>query len=242
MKILCVIIFFAVLALSSNAHASPSSWGYKGKTGPANWGKINFPICSEGKTQSPVNITRTTPDNPSPITFNYTSTPIDVINNGHTVQFNNRSNSSMTVDDRQYDLLQFHFHSPSEDTVDGKAFAMQLHLVHKSAEGQLAVVGVFLEEGDKDGSGNKSLDTVFGALPGHAGLNLTGKDSFNVYDLLPPNKQNWHFMGSLTTPPCTEGVKWYVMKEPVKISSRQLTRFRSIFHGIARPVQPWNDR
>lgn len=237
-------IFFS-MTLTAQASQSGPHWGYEGAAGPAAWGAMGFPVCSQGKTQSPVNISQETPTNQKPISFDYVPSPINAVNNGHTVQFNFQPGSFIMIDGKRFDLKQFHFHSPSEDTVDGKAFAVQMHLVHKSADDQLAVVGVFMEEdgtGTSHSSGNSSLDKVFGALPGNSGLTLTGTELIDIRELLPKDQQAWHFMGSLTTPPCSEGVAWYVMKKPITIAPKQLARFRSIYHGNARPVQPWNSR
>ncbi|MBF0621206.1 MAG: carbonic anhydrase family protein [Magnetococcales bacterium] len=216
-------------------------WGYEGTGGPDHWGSLGYSTCAEGNVQSPIDITEETPTNQHTLSFRYSDTPINVINNGHTVQFNYQSGSTITVDGKSYDLLQFHFHTPSEDTVNGKPFPMQLHLVHKSADGELAVVGLFLQAGH-DSNGNETLDKIFGALPGNAGLNLTSSAQINARDFLPSDQTAWHFMGSLTTPPCSEGVRWYVVKQPIEISANKLARFQAIFKHNARPTQPWNAR
>ena len=170
----------------------------------------------------------------------------NVVNNGHTIQFNYQPGSSITIGGKRYDLLQFHFHSPSENTVDGQPYPLEMHLVHKSADGRLAVVGVFFQagrdSGGHGGDGNDSLANVFGALPGKSGLTLTGNADINAADLLPRDRGYYHFMGSLTTPPCSEGVGWFVMRSPLEISPKQLARFQTIFDNNARPVQPWNKR
>lgn len=223
-------------------------WGYSGNIGPEYWGSLGYPACAQGKNQSPVDLAKSASVPLDAISFAYDPSTIQVVNNGHTVQFNYDPGSSMTVGGKRYDLLQFHFHSPSEDTVEGSPYDMQLHLVHKSTDGRLAVVGVFLkaENSDSFGRGHdseaSSMDVIFGALPGLEGLTLSGNLRINASDLIPHDRKYWHFMGSLTTPPCSEGVAWFVMQEPMAITPQQLARFRSIHHDNARPVQPWNAR
>ncbi|MGN7614021.1 carbonic anhydrase [Magnetococcales bacterium HHB-1] len=238
LAILCLSLLPLSLQAKDNAH-----WGYHGDIGPANWGKLGFPICAKGKNQSPVNITGSAPANIDPIQFNYRPTALRAINNGHTVQFNYRTSSSITIAGKQYQLLQFHLHAPSEHTINGKAFPLEAHLVHKSHDGRLAVIGVFFTgEETQNSHDNETINTVFGALPGVAKLNLESKTTINAADLLPEDKSYHHFLGSLTTPPCSEGVSWFVMRTPVTISNKQITRFKTIFDNNARPTQPWNRR
>lgn len=237
-------IFAAMVGTSINASGVASGhdtpWGYAGQQGPEHWGELGYPECSAGKRQSPVDIPETVGTTQGGVAFHYQPSAIDVINNGHTVQFNGQSDSYITLGDTRYDLLQFHFHSPSEHTISGRPFPMELQLVHQSADGQQAIVGVFIEAGQ--GSDNETLNRVFGALAGYTGQKLSSDAQIKASELLPQERGHYRFMGSLTTPPCSEGVKWFVMREPIEISARQLTRFQSIFDNNARPTQLWNKR
>ncbi|MBF0621205.1 MAG: carbonic anhydrase family protein [Magnetococcales bacterium] len=230
----------------SNAH-----WGYTGAEGPNNWGHLGYPLCAEGKNQSPVDITASANTNLDKIEFHYASSAVNSTNNGHTVQFNYDAGSAITVGGKKYALLQFHFHAPSENKINGKPYPMEMHLVHKSDDGRLAVVGVFFQEeksdhkksaDSHDETGNVSLNTVFGAFSGKTGLELQANVKINAKDLLPHDSTYLHFMGSLTTPPCSEGVSWFVMKDPVEITTQQLARFQAIYSNNARPAQAWNRR
>ena len=231
--------------LSGNGWASGGGgWGYTGNEGPKQWGELGYPLCTKGHNQSPVNIPAAASVQLDTILFNYRQSPINVTNNGHTVQFNYAPGSSMTVGGKRFELLQFHFHSHSEHTVNGKPSPMEMHLVHKSGDGKLAVVGVFFEKGIKEKHSAKpsSLDLVFGAFSAVAGLNLSSETPIDAAQLLPDNQSYYHYMGSLTTPPCSEGVRWFVMQTPLQISKKQLDRFRSIFDNNARPTQPLHSR
>ena len=223
----------------SGGHAP--HWGYEGEAGPEHWGHLDhaFTTCIEGKNQSPIDITETTKGNSDNITFNYKASPLKVINNGHTIQVNYEKGSSISVSGKEYELLQFHFHSPSEHTIKGKASDMVVHLVHKSKEGELAVIGVLLEK-DK---GNTLVQTVWNNIPKKEGKENTVKGiTVNAADFLPGNRSYYNYSGSLTTPPCTEGVNWFVLKTSVTVSETQVAKFKSIFKKSVRPVQPRNGR
>jgi len=169
----------------------------------------------------------------------YQATPLKVVNNGHAIQVNYGAGSTLTVDGKTYHLAQFHFHSPSEHTQDGKPYAMEAHLVHKADDGSLAVVGVFLKEGKE----NPFLARIWGHLPTEVNHEMTvAGTEVNVADLLPAKKAFFNYSGSLTTPPCSEGVTWLVMDRSVEVSKAQADKFRGLIHENARPVQPLNDR
>ncbi|MDH5326029.1 MAG: carbonic anhydrase family protein [Gammaproteobacteria bacterium] len=229
-------VCFSSVALAGSGH---DHWGYGGSGGPDNWGsmKAEYAECSSGKRQSPIDINHALSAKLSSIKFNYQPSLVEVLNNGHTIQVNNNAASSIKVGTEQYDLLQFHFHSPSENTVGNKPYDMEMHLVHKNKAGELAVVGVFL----KAGSNNKQLDKFWGDMPQHQDRKML-KASLNPKHLLPANKSFYHFKGSLTTPPCSEGVNWFVMKNPVQVSKQQIKQFLSIVGENARPVQAANGR
>ncbi len=220
-----------------------ATWSYSGKAGPSNWGKLSkdYHACLQGASQSPIDIGGTGFDGASvePIQFDYSLSPVEFINNGHTVQVNYAPGSSMTVAGKRYELLQFHFHTPSEHAVNRQRGAAEAHLVHKSADGELAVVGVMMQEGAE----NLALSEFWGLMPRKAGETKRDKRTLiNARDLLPHNTNYYRYMGSLTTPPCSEGVNWYVMSEPVTIGAGQLQQFAEVIGDNARPLQAVNRR
>ncbi|KJR43475.1 carbonate dehydratase [Candidatus Magnetoovum chiemensis] len=238
----------ALYAGSDKGHGSHTShWTYEGNTGPQNWGSLSgeFKLCAIGKSQSPIDIkdmnNSNMPEHLSKITFSYKAVPMNIVNNGHTIQVNYAPGSSITIDDHKYELVQFHFHSPSEHTVDTTAFPMEAHLVHKDAEGKLAVVGIFLKEGKKE---NAFLKNIWDNMPMKADeKKLDNAKMLNVKDLLPAQTERYYYTGSLTTPPCSEGVSWNVLKEPMEISKEQIAKYVSVMGAnTARPVQPLNER
>ncbi len=226
------------------AHAAHSGhWDYTGPTGPAKWAQVDekFATCAMGKTQSPIDIRSKEAKSGTlpPIQFDYKTSALKIVDNGHTIQVNYEPGSSITVDGRRYELLQFHFHRPSEERIDGKAFDMVAHLVHKNDAGQLAVVGVLIQKGSK----RPVMQAVFDNLPAKKGEELTVPGvAIDINALLPEKKSYYTFEGSLTTPPCSEGVTWYVLKQPVQASASQLASFAKVYPMNARPVQPQNGR
>ncbi|MEK6759475.1 MAG: carbonic anhydrase family protein [Deltaproteobacteria bacterium] len=215
-------------------------WAYEGETGPSHWSHVSpeFAVCNEGKSQSPIDITAPQKENIADINFSYKPSALNLINNGHTVQANYDDGSTINVNGVDYKLLQFHFHTPSEHTVGGKSFGMELHLVHKNDKGELAVVGVLLE----DGKDNQAYSAVLKDLPKKANEKKSGKAAFNADDLLPKTRTHYTYSGSLTTPPCTENVTWLVLKTPVQISKKQIKALEGIMKHNNRPVQPMHDR
>lgn len=225
----------------SASHGGDIHWGYEGLAGPVYWGdlKPEFLTCKAGKTQSPINIVRgsSKTEGLSPLSQSYQASPITMLNNGHTVQFAYAPGSSLTLDGKEYKLLQFHFHTPSEEQIDGKNFAMDAHFVHKSAEGKLAVIGLLFQVGAE----NPNLKELWNKLPA-SGDTIKSSSTLSAKSFMPSDMSYWTFDGSLTTPPCSEEVKWIVLKTPVTMSEAQLKTFRSIFPMNARPVQPLNGR
>jgi carbonic anhydrase len=173
-----------------------------------------------------------------PIQFKYSAKGLEVLNNGHTIQVQRTSSGSIAVGGEEYELLQLHFHHPSEHTVQGEAYPMEMHLVHKSTDGELAVVGVFFREG----AHNPHIEEIWESMPAQAAEETTAETQVNAADLLPEDRRYWHYAGSLTTPPCTEGVRWYVLKTPISVSREQVATFSSVMHDNARPVQPLYER
>jgi carbonic anhydrase len=198
--------------------------------------------CGVGKTQSPIDIEDAVAkksDLPA-IAFDYKPSPLKIIDNGHTIQVDYAPGSSITVQGKQYDLVQFHFHKPSEEKINGKTYDMVAHLVHRDRDGNLAVVAVLLQAG----SANGLIDTLWNNIPKEKGKQSAVQGVVvNAADLLPANKAAYYtFSGSLTTPPCSEGVTWFVLKTPTSISKDEVTHFGHLYPMNARPTQPLNDR
>lgn len=210
--------------------------------GPSHWGDLadEWATCQTGTQQSPIDIGRAREDERlTDIRFNWKPTPLVIKNNGHTLQVNYPPGSSIRVNRVTYHLLQFHFHAPSEHTVDGMAEAMEVHMVHVSDEGILAVVGVMLEAG----SVHRTLDKVLQNAPEEGEEVEIPGVTVNAKDFLPEDRTYWTYAGSLTTPPCSEGVRWHVLHDRRSVSADQAAEFEHLFHGsTARPVQPLNDR
>ena len=232
-------------ALSHHGKASHHAihWGYSGIVAPQYWGDIKeeYRLCSEGKSQSPIDISSAVVTSLPGIQVAYRPVPLDIVNNGHAIQVNYAPGSAIRVGGKTYELLQFHFHSPSEHTIGGKAHDMVAHLVHKAADGQLAVIAVMIDGGAAQD--NPFIESLWKYLPAEAGQSQRPEGaSVNVADLLPADLNYFNYSGSLTTPPCSEGVNWFVLTAPVQISDAQLARFREVIFNDARPVQPVNGR
>jgi len=217
------------------ADAGHAHWDYAGGAGPESWGQMKpeFAKCSTGTRQSPIDIRDGIKVNLDPVQFDYRPSAFRVLDNGHTVQVNVGPGNSIDVLGRRYDLVQFHFHRPSEERIDGKQFDMVAHLVHKDVDGRLAVVAVLLDRG----SAHPLVQSVWNNLPLEKGEELAARGTINMNDLLPAERNYFTYMGSLTTPPCSEGVLWMVMKQPVQISSEQIGIFSRLYPMNARPIQ-----
>lgn len=216
-------------------------FGYSGAAGPAHWGGISehWSTCSTGRNQSPVNLSRLIEADLPPLEFRYATFGKDIINNGHTVQVNYSPGSTLGVDGRSFTLLQFHFHSPSEHHLDGRDLPLEAHLVHQDENGDLAVVAVLFEEGQP----NDLLGLLWAALPGAPGQRSVLGNNVTAAGLLPADRDYLRYNGSLTTPPCSEGVRWLIMKQRMTVSRQQIETFeRSLGFANNRPVQPVNAR
>jgi len=220
--------------------AHPAHWDYQGEHGPAQWGtmKPEFAKCSSGTRQSPIDIKDGIRLQLDPVQFDYKPSAFRVIDNGHTVQVNVAAGNAIEVMGRRFELVQFHFHRPSEERIDGRQFDMVAHLVHKDLDGKLAVVAVLLERG----SAQPLVQAVWNNLPLEKGEELAARTTIDLNALLPPERGYFTYMGSLTTPPCSEGVLWMVMKQPVPISSEQISVFARLYPMNARPVQSASGR
>lgn len=236
-------------AQEAATHASPH-WSYEGETGPDHWGHLSndWSECGQGQSQSPVDIDQTVQAEVGHLGSTYQPASLkiihhehmaDGINNGHTIQINYTEGDVLTLGVDTFQLVQYHFHSPSEHTVRGRHYAMEMHMVHKSADHRLAVVGVLIEEGLH----NSAFDPIWSNLPEGKGSEVHLEAvQVDVNELLPANTASYRYEGSLTTPPCSEGVQWVVMATPIQLSSAQIEAFRRLVHGNNRPVQPLNGR
>lgn len=239
----CAFAVVAFCVASLAAAQTTAHWSYLGNEGPLRWGKLDpaYRACSQGREQSPVDI-RKAKLNPSlqPIEFHYLGGPVTLENNGHTVVAHVDPGSYIVAGGVRYDLIQFDFHHPSEEAVRGKLSDMDIQLVHKSADGKLAVVVVRLSE--DMGFPNATLATLWLHLPQKPGQTEKITAMVNPGGLLPPDRGYWTYMGSLTTPPCTEGVRWFVLEQELTISRRQLQAFAALYPMNTRPLQDLHKR
>ncbi len=219
-------------------HGPP--WGYSGPLGPEAWSSLHpsFSLCGKGQRQSPVDIRDGLPVDLEPVEFNYRPGFFSVTDNGHTVQVQVGGGNAIEVGARRYELTGFHFHLPGEERVDGRSFAMSIHLVHRDAQGRLAVVGLVAEEGPE----HPAVQSVWNHLPLERGEFVAASVEFDPAALLPRRRGYYTYMGSLTTPPCTEGVLWIVMQQPIQVSPQQLAIFARLHPMNARPIQPLQGR
>jgi carbonic anhydrase len=240
--LLLAIVIATLSPLSTPALAGEVAphWRYGGAENPTQWGSLSkdFALCESGRDQSPINIKNAVESTPSKISFDYKASPLVVINNGHTIQVNYAEGSTVTIDGEKYALVQFHFHTPSEHEINDKAAAMELHLVHRNEAGKFAVVGVMLTKGKE----NSLIEEVWKNIPATGKTNTVNNITINAAKLLSSSKAYYSYAGSLTTPPCSEGVKWNVFVEPVTISEEQIEAFEKLYQVDARPIQPINGR
>ena len=251
--IMCMFMMCSIIGCAVQPPTDKTEWGYETENGPEVWGQLKpeYILCAEGKHQSPINIVNATlAELPAlPHTYN-SSIGMDIRNNGHTIEVTYPEGSWIEVDGTRYQLLQFHFHAPSEHTVAGKLFDIEMHLVHKSEAGDLAVLGVFIESGGH----NPAFEPVWEHLPSVPGetQHVAGV-TIDLRHILSPIAEvteagqtvfpnYYRYDGSLTTPPCSEGVKWSVLTTPLEMSETQILAFKAIIHDNNRPVQPLNGR
>lgn len=233
------VILAALVCLAGMASAqSTTPWNYYGKTGPLGWGRLDpaYRACSEGHEQSPIDIRGAHLNKAlQPIEFHYIAGPVTLENTGNTVIVHVDPGSYIVAGGVRYDLQQFHFHHPGEEAVKGKLTDMDAHLVHKSADGKVAVIAVRLSE-DR-GDPNATLATLWEHLPTAKGATDKVTELVNAGGLLPADRGYWTYMGSLTAPPCTEGVRWFVLEQEISISRDQLRAFAAMFKINSRPLQ-----
>lgn len=251
--VIVVLLTFSLISWNNSATENNSNkakakdcgkvaWSHQdGANGPANWENLcdGFSACGD-KKQSPINLSTKSIKKSSKLSapkFSYGSSSVDIVNNGHTVQFNINGNNRVNLNGKEYKLLQFHYHAKSEHTINGKYYPLEVHFVHKHSDTDFAVIGVMFNEG----KANKLLTRYLKHFPGKKEY-YQAESSFDILSLLPANKSYYNYKGSLTTPPCSEVVNWYVLSTPITASKEQLKKFAHILHGNYRPVMPLNGR
>lgn len=225
----------AAVAVAAAAPKISNHWDYEGEFGPENWGKINpaWSQCGAGKRQSPIDIRDGMKVNLDEIDFNYRPSDYSEVDNGKTVQVNLARGNFMTIGNQSYELVQFHFHRPSEEKINGKGTEMVIHLEHRGPGGKLAIVAVLLERG----KANDAIQTVWNNIPLEKNQQVSPGEPLDPLELLPERREYYTYMGSQTTPPCTENVLWLVMKQPMTASPAQMALFSRLYPLNARPVQ-----
>lgn len=232
----------SLLTLAALTMAGELHWGYEGESGPDNWGSLSpdYALCADGTAQSPIDIRDASELELVAIEFSYGSTPNRVHNTGHGIQVDVEAGSHIVYNGIRHDLLQFHFHAPSEHTIDGQAAAMEVHFVHKDRNSEmLAVVGILLEAGEDD---NDAWAPVFSNLPAQADQSRGSDEALELAALLPETRTYYTYQGSLTTPPCSEIVRWLLLDTPLVLSAGQIEAYTAIYANNARPVQPLGQR
>jgi len=238
----CNAIVFLAITAGLIAQAGAADWTYEGDTGPDHWGSLSkkFSACQEGLMQSPIDISLANAQSTIETSIDYATGPASVINNGHTIQVNFEPGSYLTSSGQVFPLAQVHFHTPSEHTLNGRHFPLVAHFVHQKKSGSIAVLGVMFEEG----SHNKALQEIIDVVPSSTTKSSAIKgDQFNPEQLVPKdNLSVLRYMGSLTTPPCSEGVNWHVSKVTLEADNKQIRSLTKLMGNNARPVQPTNNR
>ncbi len=238
-------VLFALAGVFASSVAANAAgavhWGYSGDEGPAHWGELShdYIACSTGRNQSPINLTAMIEGELPPLQVDYQVGGKEIVNNGHSIQVNYAPGSTISVEGHTFELKQFHFHTPSENTIENESFPMEAHFVHSDAEGNLAVIAVMYKEGRE----NAELAKAWAQMPTEKGEKQALTSAVDAGKLLPSKRDYYRFNGSLTTPPCSEGVRWYVIKAYDTASAEQIAKFSHLMHHPNnRPVQPVNAR
>jgi carbonic anhydrase len=215
-------------------------WSYEGEAGPARWGELDpaNQVCSIGSQQSPIDIGSTVSANLFPIEVHWADTADTIVNNGHTIQLNMAEGSTLKLGGATFNLVQFHFHRPSEHMIDGKSFPMEVHFVHRMASGTLGVVGVLMQAG----AANPAFAKIVATMPQSEGPAVKADAAINPNALLPAKLGYYRYEGSLTTPPCSEVVDWMVLTDPITVGAEDIAAFAKLYPMNARPVQKDNRR
>ncbi|MGE9552578.1 carbonic anhydrase [Erwinia amylovora] len=241
MKLKTLVAVFSMAAILPVAAASLPHWAYEGKGSPEHWGELSneFQTCKTGQYQSPIDIEQVIDGKLPPLGLNFHTDTESIINNGHTIMVTVTDSDDFMLDNQRFELKQFHFHTPSENLIAGKSFPLEAHFVHANKAGELAVVVVMFEEGAE----NQALKPLIAAIPAKLNQQEKMQQSVDLAKLFPTDEHYYRFSGSLTTPPCTEGVRWLVMKKPVTLSAQQLDKFqKALKHTNNRPLQPLHGR
>ena len=236
------VFVFSFCLQVENALAEETDWDYIGEKGPDHWGEMSaeYALCADGSAQSPIDLRDASELDLVDIEFHYAHTENMIMNNGHTIQVNVETGSYIVYNGITYDLLQFHFHSPSEHTINGEAAAMEIHFVHKDPNsGMLAVVGILLEQGDDD---NEAYAAVMDNMPAEISEPQAMGEALALESLLPDKRAYYTYQGSLTTPPCSEVVRWLLLDTPVELSAAQIEAFTEMYAYNARPTMPLGAR
>ena len=237
---LSLVMFSGTIHGAGEQAGHGAHWGYSGDVGPDRWVKLKpeFSACA-GKNQSPIDVSGLIEAQLPPVKFDYKQGGSEVVNNGHAIQVNYDAGSGIEVDGTRFDLKQFHFHSPSENRINGKSFPLEAHLVHADKDGNLAVVSVMFDEGKE----NSAVGAAWGQMPKSAGGKNALPNKVAATGILPADRDYYRYNGSLTTPPCSEGVRWIVMKKPLTVSKQQIETFqKTIGFANNRPLQAVNAR
>ena len=240
-----LVLSFAFNANEINAQEEQiQPWGYEGGTGPEHWGEIEHDhekhmMCREGVYQSPIDINHVLGMHSTDLDFHYSSTPIQIINNGHTIHLNYNPGSFISWENERFELIQYHFHTPSEHHVHGKTYDMEVHLVHKTSDHLYVVVEILVNTGKH----NPGIQKIWDRIPTKLNKEFWHENEyFNVGDLLPSTKEYFHYSGSLTTPPCSETVSWFILEHPIEVSEDQIRYFKKFIEHNARPTQKMHHR
>jgi carbonic anhydrase len=239
-RILCCVLALIVVGAAQERHAK-HHWDYSDRFGPNHWGDLSadFTTCKTGHHQSPIDIRNPRKADLPPIHFDYKASPLHIIDNGHTIMINYVPGSFMSVGGKKYALQQFHFHRPSEEKINGRTFDMTVHLVHADEEGHLAVVAVLLQQGPD----NALVHELWQELPGEKDKEERRDNiQIDVSQILPSDRRYYTFSGSLTTPPCSEHVTWFVLEHPATVSTEEIERFSGLYRNNTRPTQSLDGR
>ncbi|MCY4020822.1 MAG: carbonic anhydrase family protein [Chloroflexi bacterium] len=237
-----VALLVGFAALLTTSLAGDKDWGYSGEYGPEHWGALSpdYALCADGRAQSPVDIRNASKVDLVDIAFGYGESANNIFNNGHTIQVNVDEGSYIIYNEITYKLLQFHFHSPSEHTINGKSAAMEIHFVHADANsGALAVVGILLAAGEAE---SEAYAAIFDNMPSETGEPAALGEALDLAALLPEEFAYFTYQGSLTTPPCSEIVRWLLLDTPVLLSQAQISAFTDLYAYNARPTLPLGKR
>ena len=215
-----------------------TQWSYEGNEDPSHWAELSpeFIKCAEGHFQSPIDLESYSAEkyHGDLLEFKYHPSTVDLFNNGHTIQAIIEAQDEILIaNGHEYLLKQVHFHAPSEHQIDGIIYPMEMHMVHADESGKLAVVGIFI----KEGISNEELNTLWKKIPEQVEEHAHPTKTCDLLNLIPDTHPVFHYSGSLTTPPCSEGVEWFVLEKPIELSKAQISIFKKLYHHNNRPIQ-----